>query len=90
MHVLLALFGTRFAIWIFMSAEEAQTVLAYTQQMCNYVAFFSPLLLLVNVFRLSIQGMGYSRAALCAGVMEMIARTTMSLWAVPHFGYTAV
>lgn len=89
MHVLLALFGTRFAIWIFMSAEEAQTVLAYTQQMCNYVAFFSPLLLLVNVFRLSIQGMGYSRAALCAGVMEMIARTTMSLWAVPHFGYTA-
>ncbi|MBS1407407.1 MAG: MATE family efflux transporter [Oscillospiraceae bacterium] len=88
-HILLALFTTRYAIWIFMSADEAQSVLAYTQQMCNFVAFFSPLLLFVNVFRLSIQGMGYSRVALCAGIMEMIARTFVGIWAVPRFGYDA-
>ena len=88
-HILLALFTTRYAIWIFMSADEAQSVLGYTQQMCNFVAFFSPLLLFVNVFRLSIQGMGYSRVALCAGIMEMIARTFVGIWAVPRFGYDA-
>ena len=88
-HILLALFTTRYAIWIFMSADEAQSVLAYTQQMCNFVAFFSPLLLFVNVFRLSIQGMGYSRLSLISGLLEMLARTVVSLWAVPAFGFDA-
>ena len=33
------------------------------------------LLLAVNVLRLSIQGMGYSRLSLISGLLEMLART---------------
>ena len=47
------------------------------------------LLLGVNVFRLSIQGMGYSRLSLISGLLEMIARTAVGIWGVPQFGFAA-
>ena len=46
-------------------------------------------MLAVNVLRLSIQGMGYSRLSLISGLLEMLARTVVSLWAVPAFGFDA-
>lgn len=48
-------------------------------------------LLLVNIVRLSIQGMGYTRVAMIAGVLEMIARALFGMVLVPLWGYdTAV
>lgn len=41
------------------------------------------------MLRLSIQGMGYSRLSLISGLLEMLARTAVSLWAVPAFGFDA-
>lgn len=43
----------------------------------------------VNVFRLLIQGMGYSKVAMLAGVCEMVARGFVGLVLVPAFGFTA-
>ena len=51
-------------------------------------AFFVPLLF-VNIVRLSIQGMGFTQVAMCAGLAEMIARTLVGMLLVPVFGYTA-
>jgi Na+-driven multidrug efflux pump len=45
------------------------------------------LLLAVNVFRFSIQGMGFSPLAIVAGVLEMIARTLVAFVLVPLFGF---
>ena len=89
LHLLLALFGTRFAILLFTSRDQAELVLPFTQQMCTMDAAFGVFLMLVNVLRLSIQGMGYSRLSLLAGLLEMIARTAVSVWAVPVFGFSA-
>ena len=89
LHMLLSQFGTRYLVLLFMNADEAQTVLRYAQMFGCSFAYASPLLLGVNVFRLSIQGMGYSRLSLISGLMEMIARTVISFWAVPVFGFTA-
>ena len=50
-------------------------------------AFYIPLLF-VNIVRLSIQGMGFTRPAMFAGLFEMIARTAVALFAVPRMGYT--
>ena len=44
----------------------------------------------VNIFRFMIQGMGYSRFAIFAGVFEMIARTLMGIFLVPRFGFVSV
>ena len=51
-------------------------------------AFLFPLSL-VNSVRFVIQGMGFSRLAVCAGVLEMFARGLTGLFLVPAFGFTA-
>ncbi|MCM1252168.1 MAG: MATE family efflux transporter [Clostridium sp.] len=48
------------------------------------------LLALVNIVRFLIQGMGYSRLAVFAGMFEMIARGLAGFVLVPIFGFTAV
>ena len=42
----------------------------------------------MNIVRLSIQGMGYTRVAMLAGLFEMIARTAVALLLVPALGFT--
>ena len=49
--------------------------------------FYVPLLF-VNIVRLSIQGMGFTRVAMLAGLFEMIARTAVALFIVPYAGFT--
>lgn len=44
----------------------------------------------VNVVRFTIQGMGYSKLAILAGVCEMIARSVVGFVFVPLLGYNAV
>lgn len=56
-----------------------------TMNVCFYFA-----LALVNIVRFLIQGMGYSRLAVFAGMFEMIARGLAGFVLVPHFGFTAV
>ena len=50
-------------------------------------AFYIPLLF-VNIVRLSIQGMGFTRPAMFAGLFEMVARTAVALALVPRMGFT--
>ncbi|MBQ7306402.1 MAG: MATE family efflux transporter [Clostridia bacterium] len=71
---------------VFISAAETD-VLSHAQLylMYNTVPYF--LLLMVNLFRFSIQGMGFTRAAMLAGVAEMIARTAVAVGLVPLLGY---
>ena len=49
-------------------------------------AFYIPLLF-VNILRLCIQGMGFTRVAMFAGLSEMLARTAVALWVVPSAGF---
>ena len=47
-------------------------------------------LVFVNIVRFLIQGMGYSKFAVLAGVFEMAARTLVGFVFVPLFGFKAV
>ena len=60
-----------------------------SKQLIITAAFYIPLCF-VNVVRFTIQGMGYSTFAICAGVCEMVARTVCGFVLVPIFGFTAV
>lgn len=51
--------------------------------------FYFPLAL-VNIVRFMIQGLGYSKFAILAGVCEMIARSLVGFFLVPTFGYMAI
>ncbi len=69
------------------SAAEAEVMELGARFLTINAAFYIPLLF-VNIVRLCIQGMGYTRAAMFAGVFEMIARTAVALLLVPAMGFT--
>ena len=73
---------------LFIDADASPEVTAMgIQYLTVNAAFYIPLLF-VNIVRLSIQGMGYTRVAMLAGLSEMIARTAVALFIVPAFGFS--
>ena len=81
-----ALFG-RPLLGLFIDTEAAPEVTAMgVHYLTVNAAFYIPLLF-VNIVRLSIQGMGFTRVAMLAGLSEMIARTAVALFVVPALGF---
>ncbi len=73
---------------LFIDAQAAPEVTAMgVRYLTINAAFYIPLLF-VNIIRLSIQGMGFTRVAMVAGLFEMIARTAVALFVVPAAGFT--
>ena len=60
---------------------------AYRFLVINICFYF--LLALVNIVRFMIQGMGFPRFAILAGVFEMVARAFAGFVLVPKFGFAA-
>ena len=71
--------------------DQSQTeILKLTRQfLLGNALLFIPLVY-VNVLRFLIQGLGYSKLAILAGVCEMFARSFMGFVMVPALGYIAV
>jgi len=69
---------------------------SHTEVIANIVLFmrcescFYFILMMLNILRNTIQGMGYSRIAMISGVIEMVARTLASLFLIPKIGYLMV
>lgn len=75
-------------IGLFITGDESQVIeLAYQAIIINSL-FFIPLCF-VNIVRFLIQGMGFSRFAILAGVFEMVARTIVGFVFVPKYGFIA-
>lgn len=83
----LFLFGNTIAL-LFLDADEVQILGQVKQYLLITSTFFIPLVL-VNVVRFLIQGMGYSKRAVLAGVCEMAARAAVGFLLVPRFGFLA-
>ena len=77
------LLADRQLLGLFVNAEKEPEVMAMA---CRFIrinsSFYIPLLF-VNIVRLSIQGMGFTRIAMGAGAFEMVARTLVALLLVP-------
>ncbi|MCD8221656.1 MAG: MATE family efflux transporter [Clostridiales bacterium] len=74
---------------LFVDAGETEVIRqAHMYLSANSLCYF--LLVFVNVWRFTIQGMGYSAFAILAGVCEMIARGLVGFVGVPLLGYPAV
>lgn len=74
---------------LFVDADETEILVNTRKFLLANVAFYFPLAL-VNIVRFLIQGLGYSKFAIIAGVCEMIARCFVGFCLVPLFEYTAV
>src|SRR5699024_9130105 len=85
-YVLVAWFGTGSISMLFLQQPD-ETLIGLIRQYLLWLGIFGWSLGLVNGFRFSIQGMGYSQLAILSGVMEMVARVAVALLLVPLLGY---
>ena len=86
---LMLIFGGRTLSMLFISSTQT-AVLDASAKYLRYLGVMYWSLGLLNVFRLTIQGLGYSSRAVFAGAIEMVARMVVALVFVPRFGYTAI
>lgn len=70
--------------------SNAGAVLDASAKYLRLMGFFYWSLGILNVVRSAIQGVGYAGRAVFAGVVEMFARSIVSLCFVGAFGYTAI
>ena len=88
----LVLFLGKPVVMLFLDPGETQVadILSCSQEflIVNVASFVT--LLAVNLFRFTIQGMGYSALAVCSGVLELVGRVVLAVALVPVFGFTAV
>ena len=83
--VILAL-GASKLLLLFVNANETEIIKNATLFiLINSGAYI--LLALVNVVRFMIQGIGFGKFAMYAGLLEMLARTLAGLFLVPIFGF---
>lgn len=82
-------FGANFIVLMFVDSTEKQ-IIQLVHRFVTINGAFYPVLSLIYVYRNTLQGVGYSKAAMLAGLFELIARTAMGLFIVPKLGYTAV
>ncbi|MBO5291607.1 MAG: MATE family efflux transporter [Lachnospiraceae bacterium] len=83
----LTLFGKNLAL-LFVDSAETQLLDQVGQFLFANVLFYFPLAL-VNIVRFMIQGLGFSKFAILAGVCEMVARAMAGFLLVPKFGFIA-
>ena len=76
----------RYIVMLFTGAAET-AILADATSYLNVVMGFAFLLAIVLIYRNTIQGLGYSNAAMLAGLMELIGRTFVALVLVKNFGF---
>lgn len=86
---LVLILGGRALSMIFVSSSAAD-VLDASAKYLRCMGFFYWALGILNICRMSTQGLGYSGRAVFSGVTEMFARILVSLVFVKAFGYTAI
>ena len=76
---------------LFMKADEAERTVALIIDNARFALFVNSsayfLLALVNEARFMIQGMGFSRTAIFAGIAELAGRAFIAVVLVPAFGF---
>lgn len=86
---LLDFFASEKIALLFLDASETN-VIAHMHRFLICNGIFYPVLSVIYVLRNTLQGVGFSKAAMLAGLFELVARSVMGLFVVPAFGFTAV
>ena len=76
----------RYIVMLFTGTAEVQILNDATRYL-NVVMAFAFLLAIVLIYRNSIQGLGYSKAAMLAGLMELVGRVFVAMVLVKQFGF---
>lgn len=86
---LISIFFGRSMCLMFVSSSE-KNLLDAAGQYLRIIGYFYWAMGILIVLRTTVQGLGFTRRMLVAGVIEMLARTFVSFAFVPALGYTAI
>jgi len=86
---LVLIFGGRVLSMLFVSRDSVE-VLDASAKYLRCLGFFFWSLGILNICRMTTQGLGYSGRTVFSGVAEMIARIFVSFVFVPIYGFTAI
>ncbi len=87
--VAIVLWG-KYLTYLFVSAGDAVSIISDVQIYLWCVGIFFIPLMIVNVYRNGIQGMGYGMLPMTAGIAELIGRGVVALIAVQYRSYFGV
>jgi len=80
-------FAGKSFVGLFISEPTEEIIrFAFISMICS--SAFNPLLTIVNTFRFTIQGLGFTSLAMISGAMEMVGRIVAALVLAPVLGYT--
>ncbi len=82
------IFAGKYLALLFVDSTE-HDLIAMIVTFLKWNSFFYFPLALVNIIRFTIQGLGFGKLAMVAGVCEMIARAAFGFYFVPKLGFTA-
>lgn len=85
--IVMILFGKNLAL-LFADSTEVELIANVAKLLVINSLFFIPLAL-VNIIRFAIQGLGFGKLAIFAGVAEMIGRSVVAFGFVARFGFVA-
>lgn len=85
--IVMILFGKNLAL-LFVDSTEVELIANVAKLLVINSLFFIPLAL-VNIIRFAIQGLGFGKLAIFAGVAEMIGRSVVAFGFVARFGFVA-
>ena len=85
--IVMILFGKNLAL-LFVDSTEVELIANVAKLLVINSLFFIPLAL-VNIIRFAIQGLGFGKLAIFAGVAEMIGRSVVAFGFVAKFGFVA-
>lgn len=85
--IVMILFGKSFAL-LFVDSTEVEIIRNVAKLLIINSLFFIPLAL-VNIIRFAIQGLGFGKLAIFAGVAEMVGRSIVGFGFVARFGFVA-
>lgn len=86
---IILILSSRYLCYLFVDSKETAVLDAATKYLfCQGLFFWS--LGILNVCRMTTQGLGYSGRVIFSGVTEMVARIVVALAFVPLYGYTAI
>jgi Na+-driven multidrug efflux pump len=89
--LLIVFFGRYLAVlFVGRGEENLETALSYIAQYQLVNGSLYWLLGILFIVRNSVQGLGYSKVTMLAGVSELIARAGIALILVPFFGFNAI
>lgn len=86
---MILIFAGRTLSMIFVSSSAVE-ILDASSKYLRYLGFFFWILGILNVTRMTTQGLGYSGRAVISGIAEMVARTIVSVVFVGTYGFTAI